>query len=230
MNNHWEEKLIKQMRKFYLIEEQLGKMLPEHDLNHAIRVRNLCLWLVEKESLTLNQDALIAAALLHDIGYILDDSSEHISSSVRFSKELLPKVNFKKEKISLVIECIKNHDSVPGRLGWKEKVPIECKILRDADAIESVGYLGIIRSAMWGGRKQIPIYTKSKKVDNKQSLFPNIDLLENIEIRSKELMARCFTKTAFKIMKERIGIMETIINGTKQEIEFAEKEVKKNGN
>lgn len=228
MNNNWEKELIEKIRKFYFVEEQLGQMLPEHDLNHALRVRNLCLWLAEEESLVLNQDVLIAAALLHDIGYISDDSSEHINSSIQFSKELLPKVNFKKEKIPLVIECIKNHDSVPGRLGWKEKVSIECKILRDADAIESLGCLGIIRFAMWGGRNQTPIYSQSQKLDDKKRLFPNIDLLRNIEIRSEELMARCFTKTALEAIKERIEIMKIIINRTKQEIKFAEKEVKKN--
>ena len=227
-SNNWEKELIERMTKLYFTEEQSGRMLPEHDLNHAIRVKNLCTWLTKKESLTLNQDALIASALLHDIGYISNDSIEHINSSIRFSKELLPEVKFKKEKIPLVLECIKNHDCVPGRVGWKNKVPIECKILRDADAIESLGYLGIIRFAMWGGRNQTPIYSKLQKTDNKKRLFPNIDLLKNIEIRSEELIIRCFTKTALRIMTERIKIMKTIVSGIKEEINFAEKEVNKN--
>jgi uncharacterized protein len=227
-SNAWEKELIEKMTKLYFTEERLGRMLPEHDLNHAMRVKNLCIWLVKKESLILNQDVLIASALLHDIGYISNDSTEHINSSVQFSKELLPKVKFKKEKIPLVLECIKNHDSVPGRVGWKNKVPIECKILRDADAIESLGYLGIIRFAMWGGRNQTPIYSKFQKPDNKKRLFPNLDLLKNIEIRSQELITRCFTKTALEIMKERTKTMKMIISGIQKEINFAEKEVNKN--
>jgi len=223
MNNDWEKELILRLETFYAIAEQKGTICQEHDLKHALRVKNLCLFIEKRDHLNLDKEILIAAALLHDLGYLLNDSPEHVKSSIQFARVLLPEVKFKKAKIPAVIACIKNHDNVPGRIGWKEQVRIECKILRDADAIESLGCLGIIRYAEWGGRHQTPIYNqRSQKLDNKKNLFPNIDLMKNIKIRTPELIMRCCTKTGMGIMQKRLKIMQKFISEIEKEISFAE--------
>ena len=223
MNNNWEKELMQRLQVLYFSARQNNRMFPEHDLSHALRVRNLCLYINKKDALYSDKEILITAAMLHDLGYISDDSVGHIKSSMHFAKGLLPRINFPKEKIASVIFCIKNHDTVPGRLGWKEKVPIECKILRDADAIESLGCLGIIRYASWGGRHQMPIYNQKSQelVDDKNRIFPNINLIENIRIRTKELMNRCYTKTGMEIMQKKLEIMQKFISEIEKEINFA---------
>lgn len=223
MNKNWEKELMRRLKTLYSMAKQDGRMFPEHDLSHALRVKNLCLRINKKDSLHLDKDILIASSVLHDIGYISDDSVGHVKSSIRFTKVLLPKVKFEKNKIPIVVACIKNHDLVPGRFGWKEKVPIECKVLRDADAIESLGCLGIIRYATWGGRHQMPIYSrKLEKLDNKRKLFPSLDLIKNVKIRTVELLARCTTKTGMKIMQKRLKTMQKFIFEIEEEISFAE--------
>lgn len=228
MSKNWEKELTQRLKLLYFSAEQNNRMFPEHDLGHARRVKNLCLLINKNDSLHLDEEILVAAALLHDIGYIADDNAEHVKSSIQLAQGLLPKIKFPKNKIYHVIICIKNHDNVPGRSGWKKKVPIECKILRDADAIESLGCLGIIRYATWGGRHQMPIYNQSQKLDNKKNLFPQIDLIKNIKIRTAELLTRCHTKTGMKIMQKRLKIMQKFIYEIEKEINFAEKEVNKN--
>jgi len=223
MNKHWEKELMRRLKTLYSMAKQDGRMFPEHDLNHALRVKNLCLWIARKENLHLNKEILIAAALLHDVGYILDDSLKHVESSMLLAKSLLPKVKFDRNKIPTVVVCIKNHDTVPGRLGWRQRVPLECKILRDSDAIESLGYLGLVRYASWGGRHQMPIYSQTlQKWDNKNNLFPNLDLIKNIKIRTTELVMRCHTKTAMAIMQKRVKIMQIFLPELEKEINFAE--------
>jgi len=222
MNKNWEKELMPRLRILYFMAKQGDRMFPEHDLNHAQRVKNLCLFINEADSLNLDEEILTAAAFLHDIGYISDDSPKHVESSIQIAQELLPAIQFPRNKISPVITCIKNHDTVQERSGWKKEVSIECKVLRDADAIESVGALGIIRYASWGGRHQMPFYNQSKKLDNKSRLFPNIDLMENIKIRTRELISRCYTKTGMAIMRERIKIMQKFISEIEKEINFAE--------
>lgn len=222
MSNKWEKELMRRLKTLYFIAKQNGRMFPEHDLNHAQRVKNLCFFIDEKDSLNLDKEILIASAFLHDIGYILDDSPEHVKSSIRFAKTLLLKIKFPKNKIASVIVCIKNHDAVPGRLGWKEEVPMECSVLRDADAIESIGCLGIIRYASWGGRHQMPIYNQTQLVDDKNNIFPNIDLMKNIKIRTPELIMRCCTKTGMIIIQKRLKEMQKFISEIEKEINFAE--------
>jgi len=222
MKNDWKKELMRRLKTLYFMAKQDGRMFPEHDLNHGLRVKNLCLYINKEDSLHSDQEILIAAALLHDIGYISDDSPKHVKSSIQFAKALLPKVKFERDKIPAVIMCIKNHDTVPGRLGWKQKTTMECRVLRDADAIESLGCLGIIRYAMWGGRHQTPIYNhSSQKLDDKRNLYPNIDLMKNIKIRTPELIMRCGTKTGIEIMQKRLEIMQKFISEIEKEISFA---------
>lgn len=222
MDKKWEKELIQRLQVLYSIARKNNRMFPEHDLSHALRVRNLCLYINKKDSLNSDREILIASALLHDLGHISDDSTEHIQSSMYFAKGLLPRINFPKEKINSVIFCIKNHDTLPGRLGWKEKVPMECKILRDADAIESLGCLGMIRYASWGGRHQVPFIIQYKRLDDKSSTFPQIDLIKNIKIRCAELISRCCTKTGIEIMQKRLERMKKFISEIEEEIIFAE--------
>ena len=94
MKNDWKEELMKRLELLYSSAKQSNRMFPEHDLNHALRVKNLCLWINKKDVLNLDKDILIAAALLHDIGYISDDSPKHVESSIQFAKALLPKIKF----------------------------------------------------------------------------------------------------------------------------------------
>ena len=221
MNYNWEKELVARMQKIYLLKKQDGTVFPEHDLSHALRVKNLCLWIVKREHLHLDKEILVASALLHDIGYTLDDSPEHTEASAQLANMWLSKVRFQKNKITSVVVCIKNHDTVPGRLGWKEEVPIECKVLRDADSIESFGCLGVIRFAMWSGRNKTPIYNQ-KLNDNKNGVFPNINLIKNIEIRTAELMTRCYTETAKRLLEQRLKNMQMFVSEIKKEINFAE--------
>jgi len=221
MKNDWKKELMKRLELLYISAERNMRMFPEHDLNHAIRVMNLCLYINKKDSLYLDKDILIAAAMLHDVGYISDDSPKHAESSIQFAKVLLPEVKFPRHKITPVILCIKHHDFVPGRKGWEQKVPMECHILRDADAIESFGCLGLIRYASWGGRNQMPFIIQYKKSDDKSNAFPQIDLIKNINIRSAELIMRCYTKTGMKIIRERFKIMQKFILEIEKEINFA---------
>lgn len=156
------------------------------------------------------------------LAIISDDSVKHMESSIQFANTLLPTVKFPRNKSISVIICIKNHDTVPKRLGWKQEVPMECKVLRDADAIESLGCLGIIRYASWGGRHEMPFCNKSKKLDNKNNLFPHISLIENVKIRTEELLTRCHSRTGMRIMQKRLKIMQKFILEIKKEISFAE--------
>jgi len=221
----WQKKLLGELKTLYEImcESKRHQFFPEHWLDHNVRVEKLALWLVKQDELEskLDSETLIATALLHDVGYLWADGSGHIQHSIKLAEKILPQVGFPKHKIKKVLECILYHDTVPGRPGWKNDLPIECKIVGDADAIESSGCLGILRFTSWSGRNGVPLWIPKGK-DVKTSIFPEIGIINNIEIRLPELINRCFSPTARKLIEERWIDMKKFIEGFKREIQFVE--------
>jgi len=218
---NWEDMLILRLRTFYEEAQSNANYLPEHWFDHALRVEKLALWLIKEEILEklVDSDIVIATALLHDSGYLLSDGHGHIKNSCKLARLLLPQSSFPSTKLSKTIKCIRYHDTVPNRPGWKDNVPIECKIVRDADAIESSGCLGILRFAYWSGRNRTPLWIPNGE-DSKSSVFPEIGVINNIEIRLPELIDRCFSSTAREVIQQRWKVMQKFIEGFKQEIQF----------
>ena len=218
----WRNKLVKMLQIIYDDKEK-NHYFPEHWFDHGLRVEKLALWLVKQDELEnkIDSEILIATALLHDIGYLWSDDYDHISQSMKLAEKILPKTSCPEHKINKVSKCILYHDTVPERPGWKDDLPIECRIVADADAIESSGYLGIIRFASWSGRHEIPLWVLNEK-DTKTNVFPQIGIINNIEIRIPELINRCFSLTARKIIEKRWIDMQKFIDGFKKELQFIE--------
>ena len=97
-----------------------------------------------KEIKNVDEDVMIAASLLHDIGYSKipqDERSAHWNKNVKrdhmifganLAKKILKKVNFPEAKIKKVTEMIATHDNP--ELGLKIKTK-ETKLLKEADIL-----------------------------------------------------------------------------------------------
>ncbi|MEM3555420.1 MAG: HD domain-containing protein [Candidatus Micrarchaeia archaeon] len=117
---------------------------PTHDFEHAKRVCSISLKLAKEEN--ADEEVVVAAALLHDVGYSIDER-EHEEKSLEIAATLLGMTDFPKEKRERVIECIKHHRFSKG----SEAVSLEAKILQDADRIDAIGAVGIARCFLWSG-------------------------------------------------------------------------------
>src|SRR4030042_3060121 len=101
-------------RKFQKIKEVVEKELScsAHNMDHVMRVYNLCLHLAENENIDL--DVLKAAALLHDIARIKEDDdstgkTDHAILSAEMSISILKKLDFSSKKINHIKDCIVSH-------------------------------------------------------------------------------------------------------------------------
>jgi uncharacterized protein len=105
--------------------------------------------------LNYDDDVVYAAAWLHDLGVFVGHRPEdpealsrwdHVVYTVERTPALLAGMGFPAEKIPAVIECIRNHQP--------HDVPetIESAILRDADILEQLGAIGILRTVCKVGR------------------------------------------------------------------------------
>lgn len=133
--------------KIKIIEEYV-RSLPEkfkvaHGFSHVDRVRHWALKIARAEHFQ-NLELVEAAALLHDVGRTIppEKGKSHGELSARLSRKFLSeKKLFTREEQEKICEAVENHCNVRG---------IDSKlldILRDADILDLLGAIGILRGA-----------------------------------------------------------------------------------
>jgi uncharacterized protein len=134
--------LIKQIEK--LAKKEFRGDL-HHGWSHLNRVRKYAVRIAEKEG----ADVFVVeiAALLHDIskikaGYPIEN---HAAKSAVMAREILKKQDLDNEVIDKVCNTINSHS----RRELPNPKTIEQKCLYDADGLELVGAVGVMRSALY---------------------------------------------------------------------------------
>lgn len=112
---------------------------------------------------TYDDDVLFAAAWLHDIGVFEghrpEDPAElarwdNVAYAVELAPSLLNRMGFPNEKVTAVVEAIRTHQPAA------RPVAIEGIILRDADILEQLGAIGVMRTVCKIGRDtRFPTFT-----------------------------------------------------------------------
>lgn len=136
------------------VKEKLEGAEAGHDWFHIERVWKLSRKIAETES--CNQEVVELAALLHDIA----DPKFHNGDetlALKVSREFLESQNAEEELIEQVLFIIKNI-SFKNRAEVPQNLPVELKIVQDADRIDAIGAIGIGRTFNFGGFKNNPMY------------------------------------------------------------------------
>jgi uncharacterized protein len=219
--------------KFQKIKEAVEKELSgadsSHNMDHVMRVYNLCLHLAEGESVDL--DVLKAAALLHDIARMKEDAdnsgkTDHAELSSQLAVPILQKLGFPENKIKHIQNCIISH-----RYRTLEKQNTkEAQILFDADKLDTIGAIGIARSFVWVGRNNANIYRKvdvntyakenlggkiNGRIQDKTKHSPQLEF----ETKLRFLIDKLHTKKAKEICRERMNFYKMFLGRLEKEIE-----------
>jgi uncharacterized protein len=115
---------------------------------HVCRV----LQLIEEIGAGLNYDKEVTtyAAYLHDLGalphYHLQGVKHTLRSIQVAEKEILPYTNLSKPTRQAVLDSIAQHDYCERWSGGT----IEAQLLREADMLEMIGVIGVLREFAWG--------------------------------------------------------------------------------
>lgn len=125
---------------FARLEKLLSEVGGEYGLNHSKRLLELVKIIAEDKP--YNQDVIRFCAYTHDLGASSKYAKEGVDHAVR-SKEvaasLLTDFDFTDVEKEIILETIeKHHSEQPGE-------SIESVLLRDADAVDFLGYIGIAR-------------------------------------------------------------------------------------
>lgn len=136
------------------VKETLKNAEAGHDWFHTERVYNNAVKIATEEN--CNLQVVEISALLHDIA----DAKFHNGDeglALEITGKFLKEQNADEDFIAHVLFIIKNI-SFKNKEEQPEKIPIELKILQDADRLDAIGAIGIARTFHFGGFKNNIIY------------------------------------------------------------------------
>ena len=164
-----------------------------HAEDHVLRVLKRCIRLGEE----LNADlaVLVAAVYLHDLGRHYIDDKAHGSLSALKAQPVLERINFPEQKRDKILHAIRVHDVSASP---EDRTTLESKILYDADKIDTLGVVGILRYIRHFYRKN-PIDYVLADIDAR---WEGLTLPET---RTLALQDYRYIKDYFGQLKEQLG-------------------------
>lgn len=93
-----------------------------------------------------DMEVLLAGALLHDVGVVIN-RKEHYKVGRSRAREVLKEVGFPEEKIDAALHVLEAHSRYGGA---PDPETTEAKVGQDADALEYIGAIGIVRAVVRG--------------------------------------------------------------------------------
>lgn len=159
-------------------KEKLGGDRSGHDFYHVERVAKIAKKLAEQEGIT---DTLMiaTASYLHDV--IDDKVVDDVAGEKEALKKFLNNLGFSVKSSLEVFDIIENISFSKELEEGKADLTLAGQIVQDADRIDALGAIGILRTAYYGGHTKSPLYDpnispqefKSKKEYRKESTVIN---------------------------------------------------------
>lgn len=195
-----------------------SKFDSSHDFFHAMRVLKLVKKIQKKEGGNLK--ILIPGALFHDIvifpkNHKRSDSAQLKSAIV--AKRFLEK-NFKEYYSSNEIEQVYKIIKECSFTKNIEKTCLEGKILQDADSLESIGSIAIIRAFHSGGQMNRPFYNEFDPFCKNRTPEPKIYTLDVIYARVLKIKDRLLLQESKKIAVKKEDMINKFMLSLKREL------------
>lgn len=194
------------------VKEKLEGAEAGHDWFHIERVWKLSKKIAQSEDCNLNVVEL--SALLHDIA----DPKFHNGDetlALKISRKFLETQNVEEETIQQVLFIIQNI-SFKNRGEAPQNLPIELKVVQDADRIDAIGAIGVARTFNFGGFKNNMMYhpdiqpkLNMSKEEYKKSNGTTVNHFYEKLLLLKDLMN---TNEGKKIAEERHQFMLTFLD------------------
>lgn len=150
------------------VRELMKRDATGHGADHVERVYKLAMKIAEKEK--ADKEIVALAALLHDC----DDYKlfgQEVADNLTNSKKIMKKHEVSDEKQSLALDIISTMGYSKSLKGIRPQT-IEGKIVSDADMLEAIGVMGIIRCLTYALAK----CQKNEKPIFDENIFPELNL------------------------------------------------------
>lgn len=212
MTQDWEKVFFDYCHK---MENKLGDA--SHDIGHFMRVARTAQQIAAAEQNTPDSLVLLAAAYFHDIVCLPKNHPEaHLSSYLAADKaiKILTDLKFPELKLQAVHHAIHAH-SFSANI---EPQTCEAKIIQDADRLEALGALGILRVFYLAGRLGSQPYHKEDPLAQHRSLNDKSFALDHFYCKLFKLPHLLKTNGGRQLAEKRAAFLQQFVNEITQEI------------
>jgi uncharacterized protein len=188
---------------------------PTHDFMHTERVLNIALNIAEDEN--VDMDVLRMAVLLHDIGRKEQDESCgeicHAENGAKIARKILREFGVDEVKINKICHCIETHRT------RRDKAPesIEAKILFDADKIDGLGAIGVLRTASFAGHLGAVVHNPEIDVEKTKAYSKDDSAYREFLVTHKNIIDKIMTKKGKEIAQKRDRFMKDFFERANKE-------------
>lgn len=188
---------------------------PAHDWPHVLRVIQNCKLLAVGENVTL--ECLLAAAYCHDIVNLPKnhpDRSLASKMSAERASVLLRESHFTEKEINHIQEIITEHSYSAGH----QASHLEAAILQDADRLDALGAIGILRCASVNTQMKTAFYNIHDPLALDRELNDKEFMLDHYFVKLLKLPEKMNTPKAKEEALLRANYMKDFIQKLKEEI------------
>ncbi len=190
-----------------------------HGWEHVSRVYTLALALAERE----RADRFIVgmAALLHDLGRTAPstETMHHADLSVSLATTLMQVQQVPQAQQDAILHAIIAHSFSRG----VEPHTLEARIVRDADRLDGLGAIGILRWAITGAVRRTPetrSYHPQDPLGQQHTLDDQHYMLDHFYSKLLTLEETMLTETGRSLARQRTAFMRTYLHEFKRELEL----------
>ena len=187
------------------VEEKIWRQVSQDLANervaspdHVQRMTEWCQRLGPEQG--ADMESLVAGALVHDVG-VLTDRKLHYLAGKPVAEKILRDAGLPEEKIAPALHVLESHS----RYGGPDPASLEARVGQDADALEYIGAIGILRAVVRG--------LTDGSFNGRISDFP--DYLGNL---LKKVEGTFHTEAARRIGTERIAYMRRFLERVESEL------------
>lgn len=189
-----------------LIDYIRANAQPPDKFSHQVRLYALAAQLGKTEGKPFDDDIVFAAAWFHDLGVFVGHRPEelsalkkwdHIAYAMKQAPEILKKAGFPENKTPAVCEAVRTH------LPSSKPTSYEGALLREADILEQLGAVAILRTVSKVGR------------DTRFILFS--DALRVLRKNLDQLPSQLTLASAQELAKQRIKVLSDFLSAAEEE-------------
>jgi uncharacterized protein len=190
---------------------------PAHGWEHIERVYRLAVYIAGQEG----ADAFIVgmAALMHDIGHLSNEQTQHhADSSVIMAGEVLSACGVTAGRQQAILHAIAAHSF---SLGIEPRT-LEAKVVRDADRLDSLGAIGILRWAITGTVRRTTdtqTYHPDDPFAERHILDDRRYMLDHFFTKLLKLGSTMSTQTGRVLAEQRTAFMHAYLDEFRKELE-----------
>ncbi len=191
-----------------------------HGWEHVGRVYTLALHIAEHEQ--GNRFIVGMAALLHDLGRTAPskETEHHADLSVTLATTLLQAHHVPQAQQDAIVHAIIAHSFSRG----VEPRTLEAGIVRDADRLDGLGAIGVLRWAITGAVRRTPetrSYHPYDPFGEQHSLDDQRYMLDHFSSKLLRLEANMLTATGRTLARQRTVFMRAYLQEFKRELELS---------